>query len=207
MSHRLGRLDGCLPAGTFGSLISCGIYAHKSAQNIVGGAPSLQATSDVFSTPAVKASRRSKIIEKAGKEKYFRCGTDYRATMRLEYLPDGSVDCPLIRLYDFDVSAAMSLLRLVTGLADGSITTIALHEVREIRSVDECRLTLIAGKSDEGVIRLARANQFECVLTRTSWGYVAGLIEPFCTTGTSDRFQWLDQTSDISLLLSPAGLW
>lgn len=126
--------------------------------------------------------------------------------MRLEYLPDGSLDCPLIRLYDFDAAAATHLLRLVASLSDGSVGRIVLDERQEITLVDGCKLALVAGGSDHGVVRMA-ANQFECVLTPASWANVAGLIEPFCEPGVSNSFQWLDETSDISLLLSPDGLW
>jgi hypothetical protein len=127
--------------------------------------------------------------------------------MRLEYLPDGSLDCPLIRLYDFDATAATRLLRLVTSLTDGSVGRIVLDERQEITLVDGCKLALVAGGSDHGVVKVATANQFECVLTPASWANVAGLIEPFCEPGSSNGFQWLDETSDISLLLSPNGLW
>lgn len=127
--------------------------------------------------------------------------------MRLEYLPDGSVDCPLIRLYDFDAAAATRLLRVVTSLSDGSVGRIILDEQQEIISIDGCKLALVAGGSDHGVVKMTAANQFECVLTPESWANVAGLIEPFCEPGAFNGFQWLDETSDISLLLSPKGLW
>jgi hypothetical protein len=127
--------------------------------------------------------------------------------MRLEYLPDGSLDCPLIRLYDFDAATATRLLQLVTSLSDGSMDRIVLDERQEITSVDGCKLVLVVSGSDHGVVRTETSNEFECVLTQTSWANVAGLIEPFCEAGMSSGFQWLDQTSDISLLLSPDGLW
>jgi hypothetical protein len=127
--------------------------------------------------------------------------------MRLEYLPEGSLDCPLIRLYDFDAAAATRLLRLVTSLSNGSVGRIVLDERQEITLVDGCKLALVAGGSDHGVVRMEASNQFECVLTPASWANVAGLIEPFCEPGASNGFQWLDETSDILLLLSPDGLW
>jgi len=127
--------------------------------------------------------------------------------MRLEYLPDGSLDCPLIRLYDFDAAAATRLLRLVISLSDGSVGRIILDERQEITVVDGCKLALVAAGSDYGVVKMESSNQFECVLTPASWANVAGLIEPFCEPGASNGFQWLDETSGISLLLSVDGLW
>jgi hypothetical protein len=127
--------------------------------------------------------------------------------MRLEYLPDGSLESPLIRLYDFDAGEAACLLGLVTALSLGSMSRVELEERKEIISVDGCKLALVASTSDKGVVTMNKFSQFECILTRASWANVAGLIEPFCEPGLPNRFQWLDETSDISLLLSPSGLW
>jgi hypothetical protein len=127
--------------------------------------------------------------------------------MRLEYLPNGSPDCPLIRLYDFDAMEATRLLHLVISLSDDSVGRIILDEQQEVTSVDGRKLTLVTNRSDHGVVRTRPSNQFECILTRTSWTHIAGLIEPFCGPGVANGFQWLDETSDISLLLSPSGSW
>src|SRR5437867_3317880 len=40
--------------------------------------------------------------------------------MKLEFLADGSQDCPLIRLYDFDFEEAVSLRQIVASLSDGT---------------------------------------------------------------------------------------
>ena len=127
--------------------------------------------------------------------------------MRLEYLPNGSPDCPLIRLYDFDAVEAARLLQLVLSLSDGSVSRIILDAQQQVTSVDGCRLALVADGSDHGVIRTKTPHQFECSLTQTSWAHMAGLIEPFCGPSIPNGFQWLDETSNIALLLSPNGLW
>ena len=92
--------------------------------------------------------------------------------MRLEYLLDGSPDCPLIRLYGFDATTATRLLRLVAALAEGSVSRIDLDELDEVTSVNGCQLAFVAGRSDQGVVKIATSNQFECVLTRASWSNV-----------------------------------
>jgi len=61
--------------------------------------------------------------------------------MKLQFLADGSPDCPLIRLYDFQATDAVKLKELFDRLADGS-PNIPLHEQKGIESVDGCRLNL-----------------------------------------------------------------
>jgi len=45
------------------------------------------------------------------------------------------------------------------------------------------------------------------MLSQETWEQIAGLIESFCKSGGLSGYQWLDETSDISLLLSPDGSW
>lgn len=126
--------------------------------------------------------------------------------MKLEYLPDGSDDCPLSRVYDFDPNQALELQRLVECLADGSRDNLSVHELPFVTSVDDCQLVFNVGERDLGIANINR-NRFSCLLTRASWENIVGLMGPFCIPETSNGFQWLDETSEISLLLSPDGLW
>jgi quinol monooxygenase YgiN len=48
--------------------------------------------------------------------------------MKIEFLPSGSPDCPLIRLYGFDRTEATRLREIVNRLASGSQQAISLHE-------------------------------------------------------------------------------
>jgi hypothetical protein len=58
--------------------------------------------------------------------------------MRLEYLPAGPPDCPLVRLFDFEADEVIRLRGLVTELADGSRNHLAVHELSGIEAVREC---------------------------------------------------------------------
>ena len=127
--------------------------------------------------------------------------------MRLEYLPDGAPDCPLIRLYDFDRRAVATLRNLVAELADGSRSEILVHELPSIEPLNGCQLALELGKRDLGVIPGQRPNSFRCVLTDSTWEGVAELIEPFCESQQIAGFQWLSHDGRISLLLSTDGQW
>jgi hypothetical protein len=59
--------------------------------------------------------------------------------MKLEFLPDGSLDCPLVRLYDFSAAEVASLATAVSGLAEGVTTICPVHELMGVQPVNGCR--------------------------------------------------------------------
>jgi hypothetical protein len=124
--------------------------------------------------------------------------------VKLEYLPKGSRECPLIRLYDFVQSEAKQLSELVKSLANGDREDVALHNEAWVESVAACCLNLRRGNRDQG-IRQSRTLRFECVLSPDGWSNVEGLLEPFCASNTG--FQWLTHDGTVSLLISQSGQW
>jgi hypothetical protein len=129
--------------------------------------------------------------------------------MKLEFLADGSDDCPLIRLYDFDLTGAMRLREALRALSDGSRQSIPLHEEWWMKPVDDCQLVLRVGRRDLGVVQRLTM-RFECVLTEDGWLEVKGLTDPFCIEPENEAivsYQWLNEDGEISLLLSPTGKW
>ncbi len=126
--------------------------------------------------------------------------------MKLEFLPEGSDDGALIRLYGFDVAGAMRLREAFRSLADGSRQNIPLHQEWWVESLAECHLDLRLGVRDLGVVqRLAMS--FDCVLTAEAWMEMVDLTDPFCTHQGDEGFQWLNHDGEVSLLLSPNGQW
>lgn len=127
--------------------------------------------------------------------------------MKIEFLPDGSPDCPLIRLYDFDTLQARRLQELILSLVEGTTTEVLLHEALWVRSVNLCGLVLQVLEGNQGVVQGSASRSFSCRLNRLSWQTIADLISPFCEHSEAGTYQWLDETSAISLLLSPSGSW
>jgi hypothetical protein len=127
--------------------------------------------------------------------------------MKLEYLPDGSPDCPLVRIYQFGSADARDLKDLFLALAGGALGQIALHELSSVESVDGCQLSFIVSQRDEGVIPVPEPPQFVCRLVSSTWKQVAERTEPFCQEARPRTYQWVDETSNISILLSPDGFW
>lgn len=125
--------------------------------------------------------------------------------MKLEYLPNGSPDCPLIRLFEFDQSEAQRLRQLVKSLVAGDRQDVALQDEEWVKPVGECCLNLRRGNRNQGV-RQEQALKFECVLSPDGWSNVERLLEPFCESNTSG-FQWLTHDGRVALLISQSGQW
>lgn len=126
--------------------------------------------------------------------------------MKLEYLAEGSRDCPLLRLYGFDLSDAQRLREAFRTLATGARKELSLHEEWWIHPVEDCRLELHTGVRDLGVVERAPL-LFDCVLTREGWQEMTEKVDPFCRSEDGDGFQWLNHDGEVSLLLSPNGQW
>jgi len=127
--------------------------------------------------------------------------------MKLDYIPDGAVDCPLVRIWGFVPDEASWLHEAVTRLAGGQAESVEVHSAPGVEPINGCRLTLKVGQEDRGVYALLGEDSFECLLRRHKWKQVVDLIRPFCEEAKPGYHQWLDESGDISLLLSVNGQW
>ena len=128
--------------------------------------------------------------------------------MKLEYVANGSPDCPLIRLYDFDPAEARQFLASVTTLASGMAERIEVHNLPFVESLGGCRLSLVRRSWDQAMLRMPRPSEFECGFTAGTWNNVAGLVTPFAEGASG--FQWLARVpGEVALLLSASatGQW
>lgn len=128
-----------------------------------------------------------------------------KRVVKLDYLRDGTDDCPLIRLYEFQSEEMQRLQRSFERLASGAAERVALDEVTPIESVDGTQLTFSRAASDNGVASSGQQS-FEVQLTPRGWRRCVELLEPFCKS--SSGYQWLcDDVGDIRLLVSHDGAW
>jgi hypothetical protein len=124
--------------------------------------------------------------------------------MRVEYVHSGAGDAPLLRLFNFtradlaDLIAAFRTLA-ATGidlrLAPGDFLTGLNMRTLNARTSDE----------DLGIVPLEQGI-FDWILTPESWRDVAdraGALAP----SDPEAYQWLDESSSISVLLSQTGEW
>ncbi|MEI8380715.1 MAG: hypothetical protein WCJ09_11335 [Planctomycetota bacterium] len=125
--------------------------------------------------------------------------------MKIEFLQDGSPDCPLIRLFDFTQRQANQLQQALLGLLS-SASSVAIQEPAFVESVENCQLTFEVGRQDDGIIRIATTREFICQLTPKTWEEIAALLEPFVIGECG--YQWLVRhQGDANLLLSTTGHW
>jgi hypothetical protein len=130
--------------------------------------------------------------------------------VQIDFLEEGSEDCPLIRLYGVEASQFAILHEAILSLATGAQEECPLHEVPGFRALSGCKLKLLLSSADAGIRRIGRNLDFEWRLTPTRWFVVAGLVEPFAQRVDQGSSQWLSgkearhglDLGDISVLLS-----
>jgi len=125
--------------------------------------------------------------------------------MKLDYLHDGSPECPLLRLFAFTPEEAGKLAATVRELSKGG-SPIPIHALTFVEAIGGCQLTLHVTGWDQGVTRGSVPHEFICGFTPGTWDNVAGLVEAFNEHSTA--FQWLAGVpGDVGLLLSVSGQW
>ena len=123
--------------------------------------------------------------------------------MKIEYLED-SQDGPLVRLFDFSTTEVTEFKRLVDKLVRGKVPSVVLHEHCNINPRDNCHLTFVTSKENKGIQR--KGEEFECALTPSSLSSISELISSFAFH-PAEGYEWLDETSNIALLISPHKSW
>lgn len=109
--------------------------------------------------------------------------------MKLEYLPTGAPECPLLRLYDFDSDTVRHFRGLCTELATGVRDCVQIPEDFQVEAIADCRLVLKRVRSRFDLRQVA-PQVFECALGREDWDNMAALLEPFCESGLQAFNGW-----------------
>ncbi len=129
--------------------------------------------------------------------------------MKIEYFADGCADCPILLIYGEEPTRVHTLCVSLDRLIDGLIETITIHELPGYVSVNGCQLVAKRGHTDVGVEQIGEDVMFECRLQQETWREVRDLLEPFTWSYQDDRthFQYVNETSDISLMISTQRAW
>lgn len=112
--------------------------------------------------------------------------------MKVEYLREGSPDCPLIRIYGTEARDFIDLHRQLMELAFGT---------REVVNLDTV-LRLMVGGADHAPRSVGHG--FEWSRTRQSWEDLAALVEPLTRLHASG-YQWLFGSQELRILVSRSG--
>jgi hypothetical protein len=128
--------------------------------------------------------------------------------MKIEYVPPGSPDCPLILIYGAEVAPVRTLFETIEALSSSKLKEVSLASLDGFESVNGCQLILRGGRDDDGV-RQIRNNQFEWVQTPFYWIMIGDLVEPFMTPSETASHQWLTgkessvpSRSDVGVVIS-----
>lgn len=123
--------------------------------------------------------------------------------IKIEYIKEGSPECPLIRIYGKEPESCQILRKSVLQLSKKQIKTVTVHLLPIFTGVDGCELYFELGENI-GILETGN-NKFRCILNETNWINVEGLLEPFCRT--TNGYQWLYDLGNIKLLFSTDGNW
>ena len=127
---------------------------------------------------------------------------------KIEFIADGSDDCPILQFSGTDLETSRELFHEIRALRDRMAGSFLIHEVQGFENCRNPELTLEVSEADLGVQRSATGDGFRCALSYDGWIRVEDLLAPFCRRHSSATgIQWLDESSDISLLFSPGGGW
>jgi len=121
----------------------------------------------------------------------------------LEYLPDGSANCPLVRLYNYERSDVESLRSLCLALAAGRLREIALEKQAWVIANRDCSFVLRASQFDRGVRAPLAGAHFVMEYSSEGWLEIADKLTPF--VDGSGGFQWLTNEGEVNVLLSVDG--
>jgi len=137
--------------------------------------------------------------------------------MRVEYLHEGSPNCPLLRFYGNNLLDFSTLGRCFKELGSGTLQHVGIHDLPGFEAIGRCTLTARVGQKNKGVSQVGPGQDFEWVLTREGWETVGELTEPFLELRKVHMHQWFAgkdakfglEDSRISILLSnsEAGQW
>lgn len=135
--------------------------------------------------------------------------------MELEFLPDGSTDCPLLILSPSVPEEAKQLYNAINEMVSVPGSYLDIHTLPFIDPIEGCKLTAQIGEDDLGVIPIntlevflsETRNHFNWKLTLKSWSFVLLLLHSFTIPDSVGGYQWLDETSQISVLISRYYRW
>lgn len=122
--------------------------------------------------------------------------------MKLTYFHEGAGNCPILRISETSDNDILKLIELWNSLATRKIDILTLNKEMDLDS--NCILDCKVSEISRGIMK-QNPDRFLCELTPKGWAQIIEFAEPLLNHPNS--YQWLNETSEISLLLSPSGSW
>jgi hypothetical protein len=124
--------------------------------------------------------------------------------MQIDYLKEGNEDCPLLRLSNGNHEDYVKLVKNISDLIENRRKSILVNDVEGI-ATQGLTLEFVLGKENLGIIEFD-PKHFKCILNNEKWHKVRALLQGFIEN-SKNQYQWLDETSNISLLVTDDGKW
>lgn len=125
--------------------------------------------------------------------------------MKVDFLADGCLECPLIRIFEFQAGEAEALRMACQELADGKRTEFALHEQSWVEAINGCAFIWKADAKDVGVRLPQPGEPFVLIFSDEGWREVHDKLLPFAQSRY--WFNWLTNEGDVRVLVSSDGYW
>lgn len=122
--------------------------------------------------------------------------------MRMQFIPDGAVDTPLILITCERPQDAAALSEALRQTAGGPVE---LHRLPGVEAVDGLVLVAHSARKDLGVRRGAGVH-FDWSLSQSGWDDVGELLAPF-TRPDRSGFQYLNEHGGPNVIISTDGHW
>ncbi len=131
--------------------------------------------------------------------------------MRIEYIAEGAIDCPLVLISGNEPDSIRELQHAIKALVSGTAKQIAIHDLPNFISIENCQLYAWVDAVDYGVLKAKSGDAvFVCILCIDSWQQAIDLLEPIAQHPPdldTDYFNYLTNTGDINLIISTGRAW
>jgi hypothetical protein len=127
--------------------------------------------------------------------------------MHMEFLPNGSEDCPAILFYGCPSAGAEALIATFRSLAEGPETEVALHQLGDLFPVGNVQVFATNAHGRAGVQQLSPL-AFRWGEDREGWLEAAEIAEPVAhDPGEGMAFQYLERNGRINVIVSTDRAW
>jgi len=128
--------------------------------------------------------------------------------MRMEFVQDGSHDCPALLFYGCPSAGAEALISAFRLLAEGPQTEVALHDLSDVHPVGDIQVFATNASGQTGVKQLSLP-VFHWRKDREGWLEAVELAGPVAHSDPSEggSFQYLERYGRVNILISTGQGW
>jgi hypothetical protein len=123
----------------------------------------------------------------------------------VDFLAEGSPDCPLLRIFGTDQEALHTLHRLFQDLGNGLRSRVDIHQLEGFTCQAQVQLTCLVKEMGSVVEKAIGSSNFAWSASQLEWMAISDLVQPLFGVEGKGRFQWLvvpDVQGSIGVLLS-----